>query len=381
MSNRKTIPGLRDFLKDLKAIREKHKVSHEQVYYATKVNVQLIDEFENNGLIDHNLFNHLYLRAFVRSYSEVVGINPDKAVAYYESALNGGYERQLAISYLEFERPPRPVKLGEAQDKKAQEEISDPIEVVTESFSDAEKAKAKAMPEEVEEEIETPATVTEKARSQVEQALLDSDEEEPAWKRVERVPVLGEAIATVRKAITSTTGPQSQNPMLQWALVASVLVIISILLFFLLRGGEEYISDEGLNTAGPDATEEISTVPAGSQDSLADAAPALQQLSAEQIASIVEADSIPVWVVAEVDRLAPFRVQVDNDLRRPYWLDQGDSTLFFFDRRMVVEEGLDLMRIQVDTFQYSTTFVDASGRLIINRDSLTTFLQQITYEP
>ena len=381
MSNRKTIPGLRDFLKDLKTIREKHQVTHEQVFAATKVNVQLIEEFETNGLVDHNLFNHLYLRAFVRSYSEIVGINPDKTVAYYESAIKGGYERQLAISYLDFERPPRPVRLSEVEQKVSEEEAHQPIEVATESFTEDEKAKAKALPEEIEEEVETPANVSAKARSQVEQALLDPEEEVSVWQRIQHVPFLGELINTARKGMRLQAGTPSQNSTLQWGLVGSVLVILSLLLFFLLRGGGEYGSTTDETPAESVNPDEMSAMPPTTQAVPATTDPIFETLPPDLISSIVDADSIPVWIVATDDRLSPFRVQVDNDLRRPYWLDQGDSSVFYFVRRMAIEEGLDVMRIQVDSFQYSSSFVDASGRLIITRDSLRGFLQQITFTP
>ena len=381
MSNRKTIPGLRDFLKDLKTIREKHHVTHEQVFAATKVNVQLIEEFETNGLIDHNLFNHLYLRAFVRSYSEVVGINPDKTVAYYESAIKGGYERQLAISYLEFERPPRPVRLSEVEQKASEEETQQPIEVVTESFTEDEKAKAKALPEEIEEEVETPSNVSAKARSQVEHALLDTEEDDSAWKRIQRVPILGELFNTIRKGMRLQPGTPFQNSMLQWGIVGSVLLLLSLLLFFLLRGGGEYGSETYVDPAESANPDEMSAIPPASQSAPATIDPVFETLSPDRISSIVDADSIPVWIVAADERLAPFRVQVDNDLRRPYWLNLGDSTVFYFDRRMAIEEGLDVMRIRVDTFQYSSSSLDASGRLIITRDSIRSFLQQITFTP
>ena len=64
---------LREFLKDLSAIREQRMVSFEEIRAATKVHLHIISQFEEDGLVDHPLFNELYLRAFVRGYAKTLG--------------------------------------------------------------------------------------------------------------------------------------------------------------------------------------------------------------------------------------------------------------------------------------------------------------------
>ena len=43
---------------------------------------------------------HFYVRAFIRSYAETVGVSAEKVLHAYDDALEGEYKRQLAIEYL-----------------------------------------------------------------------------------------------------------------------------------------------------------------------------------------------------------------------------------------------------------------------------------------
>ena len=94
---------LTTFLSDLVTIREKNRVALDDIRAATKVYPHIIAQFEEDGLNEHPLFNRLYLKAFVRSYANVVGISADLALESYEAALAGRYKRQLALEYLGLE--------------------------------------------------------------------------------------------------------------------------------------------------------------------------------------------------------------------------------------------------------------------------------------
>jgi hypothetical protein len=89
---------------------------------------------------------------------------------------------------------------------------------------------------------------------------------------------------------------------------------------------------------------------------------------------VVLSDSLEVFVVASTGKLDPFRVKIDNDLRRPYWLDQGDSMRFYISERLVVEDNLDAMQILLEGFSYPIYETDSLSRVVIDRDSAQAFL-------
>ena len=96
---------LHSFLADLVEIRKKNGITLDDIRVRTKVYPHIIAQFEENGLNKHPLFNVLYLKAFVRSYADVVGISPGIAARSYEDALGGKYDRRLAIEYLDHPAP------------------------------------------------------------------------------------------------------------------------------------------------------------------------------------------------------------------------------------------------------------------------------------
>jgi hypothetical protein len=84
-------------------------------------------------------------------------------------------------------------------------------------------------------------------------------------------------------------------------------------------------------------------------------------------------DTMRVFVFAAMDRLDPIRVTVDDDLRRPYWLEQGDSMAFAPTNRIVVEEQLDDIQLKIEGIEYPTDRRDDLGRIVITRDSVRTY--------
>ena len=229
------------------------------------------------------------------------------------------------------------------------------------------------------EELENLTSVTKQARTQVESALSKVNEENEFLKRLSEIPILGSLAAFFQKLSDPRSGPRSENPWLQWTLLGVVLIVISTLAFFLLRGGRSQVEEDAIPQQAIDLPAQENTGSVLQSDTLVAGVSEVQSIPSAQISAIVNADSIPVWVIAAEDRLAPFRVQVDNDLRRPYWLDQGDSSLFHFRSRIVVEEELQVMRIRIGNYEYPAEGLESTSRLVVNRDSLRAFLQQVTF--
>ena len=72
-------------------------------------------------------------------------------------------------------------------------------------------------------------------------------------------------------------------------------------------------------------------------------------------------DSLDVFVVASAGKLDPFRIRVDEDLRRPYWLDAGDSMRFRMGERIILEDNLEAMQILLEGHVFPIRDTDSSA--------------------
>ena len=97
----------RRFANDLRRIREAKGLTVEDLHHETKIPVSLIEDFEKTALVEHPQFNRVYLRSFVRTYAQVLGLEADLSLAALEDALDGRYDNALAIAYL-GEKPAAP---------------------------------------------------------------------------------------------------------------------------------------------------------------------------------------------------------------------------------------------------------------------------------
>jgi len=88
-------------------------------------------------------------------------------------------------------------------------------------------------------------------------------------------------------------------------------------------------------------------------------------------------DTITATVIAAFDKVNPIRIQVDRDLRRPYWIEQGDSMQFRFTERIILEEQLDDIQLRLDGHPYPTDRRDARGRIVITREQLQAYLDSL----
>ncbi len=75
------------------------------------------------------------------------------------------------------------------------------------------------------------------------------------------------------------------------------------------------------------------------------------------------------------------RIQRDSDLRRPYWIDEGEVSIFPFSERIVIEQDLTNVDLFVEGYAYPTDNVDIRGRVIITRDSVQAFSETLRGEP
>lgn len=335
MSQQPISESLRLFLSDLAAVRVKKKVSLEDIQVVTKVYPHIISQFEQDGLQDHHLFNHLYVRAFVRSYAKVVGISQDETAEIYDKALKGRYRRQLAVMHLGLD----------------QEEAGPETEI--EEEAEIEPAIKEASSERVPRAMSS-STVS---SSRIEYRPASTGNEDTNW--------LDSFIEQANKLVDLAR----EHGAIQWGILVvgiglSLIVILQLLSF---NDAEE---DSPLAAM---TEEPVVEVTAPENNDTLEAAPAVATVS-RSLENVVLKDSLELFVIAATGKLDPFRIKLDNDLRRPYWLDEGDSMKFYISNRVIVEDNLDAMQILLEGFTYPIYSTDSLARVVIDRDSMRFFL-------
>ncbi len=73
---------MKPFHEELKELRLEKGVSLEDIYMVTKIRPALFEKLEEG---DFSIAPDPFLRAFLREYAEVIGIDPDRVIARYEN--------------------------------------------------------------------------------------------------------------------------------------------------------------------------------------------------------------------------------------------------------------------------------------------------------
>ncbi len=85
-------------------------------------------------------------------------------------------------------------------------------------------------------------------------------------------------------------------------------------------------------------------------------------------------DTIYITVIASEGRVDPIRIRRDTDLRRPYYIEQGEAAVFPAQDSVVMERELDLITVLVDGYTFPIDPEDADGPIRITRASAQAFL-------
>lgn len=79
---------LKKFGADLKKIREKRGITLHDIANKTRIHVTLLEKMEHG---DFSFYSSTYIRAFLKQYSKITGLNPDEVLFNYEMARSGKY--------------------------------------------------------------------------------------------------------------------------------------------------------------------------------------------------------------------------------------------------------------------------------------------------
>lgn len=312
------------FAHDLRAIREERGVSLDDVQQDTRMPADILGRFESGDLIGDQHYNEVYLRNLLKSYAQALGISAHEVLSAYDQAKAGGYDGALRRRFLATGAEPEAEQKPASQPKQADTD---------ESATDDESAKkdVSADDEPPPKRSRTPAA-GDKAPAV---AALSSPrkENEP---RAEQTEASGSSATRPKRRVASASAASKPIEKSWGVITASVvgaLVVIALILWFLFRdpGPEPELAavptptDTTTESAASDTATAATPEPAGTS-------------SAPRFQTPIRLD-----VAATDAPLESFRVRVDDDVRRPYWLNPGVDTTFVGQQEVVVwgELGVD----------------------------------------
>lgn len=362
----------RRLARDMRRIREAHNLTVDDIHDETKIPVSLIQAFENTGLFDHPQFNRVYLRSFMRTYAQVVGIEAEVALDALEEALAGRYAGSLAAEYLD-EQPDAEGVSSEPAAEEGDEITKKPTEPTDEETwaPREEEARDHRRPSEDEatrEEREPPIVSTTADAAGSSQAERDEEEADEDWSSQSPPSGSKAAAAAARPARSRTRssykGADRRGVDRRWIIAGAMIVVVGVIVWILVSM---------LGDGEPTATEPIAAADTAQvEDTTQTQEPLTPAIDLPAIG-----DSIDIHIIASEDAVDPIRVTVDDDLRRPYWIDQGDSMAFHPANRIVIEELLDNISLSVEGIEYPTDRRDPQNRIVITRDSVENYFASL----
>ncbi len=344
------------FAADLKEIREKRGCSLEAIFEETRVPMGLLEQFEQTALLDHEMFNRVYLRSFVRSYAGVVGLPEEDVLAALEEVFEGKYTGRLAETFLG--RKP------EAPDEVRREEPGAPpgnAEVTeTPAGEGSARAETPKAPPGGAKKRGTSRKAEPEASEKAGGASPARAEQNPARRRapgsMSASPPAARP-APVRRTPSSRRQREDEAGALALRLVAGAALIIilgALIYFFLVRVETE---PEGSSTPAP--------VPADTVAAAAEAPPPPPP---------VLPDTMTVYLVAAGGPLEGIRVKVDADVRRPYWIEPGDSLRFRPAQRIAIWNRYRTPRLRINLEGYAYPVPPGDTLIVIDRATVQAFL-------
>lgn len=334
--------GIR-FAADLKKIREEKGISLKQMHGLMRAPISVLQQFEETALLDNAMFNRVYLRSFVRSFANAVELAEDEALSALEAVFRGEYHGELLAEVDEYsdheEDPARlseePVGGGRVPEHDRAEDLlekASPLHPIVENESSG-RAEDVSHPAD-ESGAVTPVAMD--SRSSV-------DTRRPS--KMERKD---------ERRTRPLARPKSRWPFYFFGALILVVVIV--------------IVNQRGSAPGPTHT-------------LIKPTPDTTLMQAQPIPPTPEpfvlADTLTVYVVAD-KRIDPIFVRVDNDLRRPYWIEKGDSSRFRFTDKIDVQSRRTLRWAHITLEGYLYPKTPADTLITITRDKAQSVLSSLS---
>ena len=371
------------FGRDMRRIREARDVSVDTIHTSTRIAHTLIETFEETGLVDHPAFNRVYLRSFVRSYAEAVDISEEVALNALDRALDGAYTDELAAFVEGGEAESLPVPPAAEADGADDADAESSTDASDEAEDDTTAPPASPP---APDPPASPSSGTEPAATDAGSSLQSSASEAPAREHPRMVNEGAPESPPAADRTAPATGTQASSdpsaraesdafdPAALWErLQRPVFIGLAVLIVLLLLGGGLYAVLWGGSEPAPPAADTSQTAPAESLT-------AASMEPARPPANVTLGDTLYLTVVADAD-VRGIRIKRDDDLRRPYWIDSTEATVFPFREEVRIEDELDHVRLLLQGYLFPERFADAQGRIVITRDTAEAFADTLRGAP
>lgn len=280
---------------DLRAIREARNVTLDEVQQETRMPGDILRRFEAGELVNDPHYNEVYLRNLLRAYAQAVNISPQEVSSAYEKAKAGTYDGGLRRQYLGGDAKPE-----------------EPKRVAPPTAKEEPRPQRKAPPS--GPSGTAPAVAALSSKRPVTEPKQPDRSGDPMPKR--RV-----------QSATAASQPIENS----WGLIiggtVAALVVIGFIVWFLFRDagpGPDMVA------VPPSTTADTSAV-AAAADTAATSATPTNLPAAPQFQTPIQ-----LTVIAVAEPLEDFKVQVDDDVRRPYWINPGEEQTFTGQQRVIV---------------------------------------------
>ena len=346
------------FLADLKRIREARDVSLADIREATRVSNDVLDDFESGALFDRASFNPVYLRSLAKSYARCVGITPvSRVLECMELAQANRYTNELAVDELGEE----PLSIAWPDDGD-DEPDEDDLPLDSSAFDDP------------------PAPDADSASSDAASTDAEADRAARRWARAssDAAGAAGTAGASADTTATGSSadaasstassqrtseggiGSGSSRPLIVMGAVFAVLLAGIVWGVMQWRGADA--------PAAPDTTESNTEAPAPSPDTAA-AAPDTPTGPPPPVLG----DTLYATLHAVNGPVLRVLIERDDDLRRPYWIEEGDAAVFPFTERIAIEDQFEQFELFINAHPMPLTPRTDAGRRVLTRSDLRTW--------
>jgi cytoskeletal protein RodZ len=161
----------------------------------------------------------------------------------------------------------------------------------------------------------------------------------------------------------------------------------AVVLLVLVGLGVAYFSSGG-DEPTPTSAEPTATA-AGASAAMEDTATASTGASADTTTSpesrpppadVRLGPQINLLVLAD-SNVSALRIQRDDDLRRPYWIEEGEASLFPFEDRAIISSEYDDIRLYIEGYRYPVVPADTVGGLELTRARVQAFVDTLRGRP
>jgi len=158
-----------------------------------------------------------------------------------------------------------------------------------------------------------------------------------------------------------------------YAIGVGIAVVVAVLIglgvaYFSAGSSSQQTVVEASQPAAPDTA--AST--ASPSDSMAEAGPPPVDV---QLGTSIH---LALWAQSDVSGI---RIQRDDDLRRPYWIREGDVSVFPFQEQATIQGGLANVRVVVEGHPYPVQSQDTTEGLEITRSDVEAFVDTLRGDP